>query len=288
MRREKKRRLSESAASGIVALIFLVLGFQIALFLEKIVRRPAPAEGCAQVQLPVALPDSVNAGSGLDEGPRPERSWGTAGRTPAVRRKEERKVESFRFDPNTVTVEDLMRLGLSQRQAESVDNYRRKGGRFRRPGDFARMYVVSDTHFSRLEPFIDIPSVELNSADSAALVSLRGIGPYFARMILSYRDRLGGFYSVDQLMEVERFDSGRLDEIRDQLSVDTSHLRRLDLRIADEATLASHPYVGARAAKSVLRFRKVYDSASWTLARLVEEKVFPADDSVRLSHYLRP
>ena len=56
-----------------------------------------------------------------------------------------RRYESFKFNPNTVSVDDLMRLGFSEKQAQSIDNYRRKGGRFRRKSDFARSYVVADS-----------------------------------------------------------------------------------------------------------------------------------------------
>ena len=83
-----------------------------------------------------------------------------------------RNVESFPFDPNTVSVEDLCRLGFSLKQAPSIDNYRRKGGRFRRKSDFAKSYVVSDSIYRRLEPYVDIPLVDLNEADSAAFDAL--------------------------------------------------------------------------------------------------------------------
>ena len=64
----------------------------------------------------------------------------------------------FVFNPNTITLDSLCMLGLSPRQAQTIINYRNKGGCFRRPEDFSRMYVVSEELFLRLRPFIVIPS----------------------------------------------------------------------------------------------------------------------------------
>ena len=71
--------------------------------------------------------------------------------------------------------------------------YRNKGGKFRRKSDFARSFVVSDSIYKRLEPYIDIPLIDLNLADSAAFDSLPGIGGWFASKMLAYRKELGGY-----------------------------------------------------------------------------------------------
>ena len=104
-----------------------------------------------------------------------------------------RKVESFCFDPNTVTHEDLCRLGFTPKQARSLISYRQKGGRFRRKSDFAKSFVVSDSIYRRLEPYIDIPLTDLNLADSAAFDALPGIGGWFAAKIIEHRNALKGY-----------------------------------------------------------------------------------------------
>lgn len=197
-----------------------------------------------------------------------------------------RHYESFAFDPNTVSVADLQRLGLSERQAATIENYRSKGGRFRTKEDFRKMYVVSDTLFARLEPFIEIPKLELNTADSAALVSLRGIGPYYARKILAYRQRLGGFYDKAQLLEIEGFDQERYAGLADEVTVDPARIRRLDIWHASDSLLAGHPYLGARGARSLVRYRQLYDSARWTLPDLARERVIPAENIEKLKKYI--
>lgn len=317
--RERKEKLSKTSASGTVALIFLILGFQLAVFVMKVVRKPAPetaaeqasemAAGQASQQVQARPMESADSGGySTDPGCRsqPGRTARSGGQArsgtqtqqrnslggydapePQYRPRPPRKVESFPFDPNTVSLEDLVRLGLSERQAESIENYRSKGGSFQYRTDFKKMYVVSDSLYERLEPFIDIPKVELNTADSSALVSLRGIGPFYARKIIEYREQLGGYYSPEQLLEVYGMDEERFAPLRGCVKADGSLIRPLDLWALPEDSLARHPYVGRSTARSVTRYKKVCDTASWTLDGLAAENVLDSTSLARLRHYVR-
>lgn len=372
MKREKEK-LSKAAASGMVALVFLVLGFQLAIFVVKVVERPPRAEDARSEpgmteksavgmteRSAVAMTERTTvdmaggSSSGMTErsapGVGPELGWtagsesgrteepGVAGKSgsdscgdaglpggsksdvtgdadlsgrsklggyrrpaggtrasgvkkpgrtwPSDAKKPGRTYESFAFDPNTVSVADLQRLGLSERQAESIENYRSKGGRFRSKADFRKMYVVSDTLFARLEAYIEIPKLELNTADSAALVALRGIGPYYARKILDYRERLGGFVDAAQLLEIEGIDADRLAGFSEDVTVDAKKIRKIDLWHASDTVLARHPYIGAKGARSVLRYRQLYDSARWTLPDLAKERALPSENIEKLKKYI--
>ena len=285
-----------------VALVFLVLGFQLAIFVVKVIERPAASEAAG------AFPESehfsaseteTGAAERAEKVPRKsddepsrsklggyERPKKNYGDKPKLPEKPRRKVESFAFDPNTVSLEDLQRLGLSERQAESIENYRSKGGRFRSKADFRKMYVVSDTLFARLEPYIKIAKLELNGADSTALVSLRGIGPWYARKILDYRDRLGGFVAAEQLLEIDGIDADRYAGFADGVTVDASRVRGLDLWHASDTVLARHPYLGPKGARSIVRYRELYDSARWTLPDLAAERVLPQENIEKLKKYI--
>ena len=289
MWRENKERLSKGASSGLVALVFLVLGFQLAIFVVKVVERPAK-EPSPEAE---AVADSSRMqGSGMGEARSEKTPLGGYARPAGAReaaggvRRSERAYESFAFDPNTVSLADLQRLGLSERQAESIENYRAKGGRFLNKADFRKMYVVSDTLYDRLEPFIEIPKLELNTADSAALVTLRGIGPWYARKILDYRDRLGGFVDLAQLREIDGIDDERLAGFADQVTVDPARIRRLDLWHASDTLLAAHPYIGPKGARSLLRYRQLYDSTRHTLDDLLRERVLPEENIEKLKNYI--
>ncbi|MBR6002408.1 MAG: helix-hairpin-helix domain-containing protein [Bacteroidales bacterium] len=164
-----------------------------------------------------------------------------------------RRVESFRFNPNTVSVEDLQRLGFSEKQAASIDNYRQKGGVFRRKEDFAKSYVVADSVYQRLAPYISIPKLDINKADSAAFTTLPGIGKYFAVKMVEYRTRLGGYTYPEQLMEIYRFDREKYDGLKDLITC--SAPKPYPIWTLPEDELAKHPYIGRAAARAIVLYR---------------------------------
>ena len=308
----RKKRLTEGAANGAVALIFLIIGFQLAIFVTKVVERPATSERCpveaGHDRMAAAEPQPSGAyeartfSSERSKTPEAGRSAqksklggyktpATAGTTAAVvESRKPRRVESFRFNPNTVTHEELVRLGLSEKQAEVIEHYREKGGQFRSKSDFAKMYVVSDSLYERLESFIDIPRLELNSADSTALVELRGIGPYYARRILSYRDSLGGYYATEQLLEIRGIDSTRYAGLAESIRADSSLIHPLRIWELPEDSLARHPYLGRQAAHNIARYRRVYameplKKERFTLEALVEENILTPERARKLKPY---
>lgn len=193
-----------------------------------------------------------------------------------------RKVESFRFDPNTATLEDLIRLGFSRKQAESIDNYRLKGGRFRRKSDFARSYVVSDSVYRRLEKYIDIPLVDINKADSAAFDALPGIGPYYAAQMVQMREKLGGYSHKKQLMDIWKFDSTRFIAISDLICC--SEAPAFELWTLDADQLRKHPYIANwQIAKAIVLYRDNNPKSEWSIDGLLSAGVLSAEAASKLS-----
>lgn len=280
------KKQSKGVASGMVALVFLVLGFQLAVFVIKVVERPERRVEPGKTATTDAADTADNSVASEAAGVFSEPRAFFRERNVKPERRRERSYESFPFDPNTVSLADLQRLGLTLRQAETIDHYRSKGGRFRTKDDFRKMYVVTDSLFARLEPFIKIPKVELNAADSAALVSLRGIGPYYARKILDYRERLGGFLHKAQLLEIEGLDEERLAGFVDDVEIDTTRCSRLDLWHTTDSILARHPYLGEKGARSITRYKKLYDTTRWTLADLEKEHALPKENIEKLKKYI--
>ena len=184
MSREKKSGLSESFITGVIALVFLIVGYQTALMIHNaaVVKITADRDVPDTVYVYQRPPEQFQQDAKSEVPSSVRKNASHSPRAEAVRKNVPRKdVENFRFNPNTVSVEDLCRLGFSLKQAESIDRYRRNGGRFRRKEDFQKSYVVADSVFSRLEKFIDIPLVDLNIADSADFDALPGIGGWFAK-----------------------------------------------------------------------------------------------------------
>ncbi len=118
-------------------------------------------------------------------------------------------------------------------------------------GDTAAIAKADTAGQSRMKPRV----IELNSADSIALLDLPGIGPVFAKRIIKYRDMLGGFALAGQLKEVFGMDSARLSGFIRQIRIDTSRLRKLDINKATFKELLAHPYLEYEQVKAIARFR---------------------------------
>lgn len=297
--------LKGSFVAGIVALLFLTVGYQISLFVHtasvaKIASdRDAPDTVWVKDRYPMSEQCSENSIVCDDgcESESTERSnngngskrHGSNGESSILVRKSgakttaadrvrekvgRRKVESFDFNPNTVSVEDLQRLGFSQKQAAAIDNYRMKGGRFKRKSDFAKSFVVSDSIYRRLEPYIMIPLIDLNLADSVAFDSLPGIGGYFASKMVSYRNRLGGYSCKEQLMDIYHFDREKYDALADLVVVDSKYVKPYPLWTLPADSLSKHPYIASMSvAKGIVRYREHNPKSAWTVSGLADAGV---------------
>lgn len=98
--------------------------------------------------------------------------------------------------------------------------------------------------------------VELNSADTLELRALPAIGPFLARKIVEYREKLGGYYSPDQLLEVYRLSPGKLDTIRPFLIIDTTLVRRINVNSVSLEELLMHPYLSRSQARGLVAYRE--------------------------------
>ena len=290
--KQEGKKLSASFITGAIALVFLAIGWQTALFVHKaaVTHIAATRDRPDTVYIYATEPSSVISTElserrnlpGTTQTRTSRKEYG--GRSPAAKAIREqtakRTYECFPFDPNTVSVEDLIRLGFSEKQARSIDNYRKKGGRFRRKTDFAKSYVVADSVFARLEPYIEIPKLDINSADSAAFDALPGIGPYFAAKMVSYRKQLKGYSYPEQLMDIYHFDQDRFDALSDLITVGASE--PYPLWSHPEDSLKKHPYIGSRAHGIVL-FREHNPPEKWTVEELARAGVLSSDQASRLS-----
>ena len=124
--------------------------------------------------------------------------------------------------------------------------------------------------------------VALNLADTTLLQRVPGIGPYFARRIVSYRERLGGFYRPEQLLEIEGFPESALAYFA--LDGDQG-LRKLNVNNLSIGELRKHPYVGFYRARQIVDYRRRYGRIK-SLQELSLSKDFTPDAIERLEHYV--
>lgn len=275
---KQKSGLSESFIMGVIAIVFLIVGYQTALFIHNaaVTKIVAGRDHPDTVYVYTQTSEAVRTKS--PHSPRAENVRANAPR---------KKVENFTFNPNTVSVDDLCRLGFSQKQAQSIVNYRAKGGTFHRKSDFAESFVVSDSIFKRLEPYIDIPLVDLNVADSAALDALPGIGGWFASKIIEHRTALGGYSYKEQLMDIYRFDQEKYAALADLVVVRSENVRPYPLWTLPADELIKHPYISnMETARAIVLFRENNPRSMCTIKGLAEAGVLSSESSSRLEKCL--
>jgi len=198
-------------------------------------------------------------------------------------KKEAVKTEYFEFDPNTISEKEWKKLGFSSKQIRVIRNYISKGGKFYKKEDLKRIYSIPEAQYALVEPYIrvritfsqnksvkderqvkssssnfkvPVSLIELNSADSLLLLTVRGIGPAFAARIIKFRDRLGGFYKIDQLKEVYGIDSLKFTQIKAQFSINAGLVNKIDLNTAGFDQFKKHPYLTYKQMNSIIQYRK--------------------------------
>jgi competence protein ComEA len=189
--------------------------------------------------------------------------------------------EYFNFNPNNLPEEDWTRLGFSDKQIQTIKNYEAKGGRFRTKEDVKKMYCIREKQYNEIESYIQIPIeqkqtsdfekfkseiktpkpekplVELNSADSAYLTKVKGIGPFYAKSIVKYRTALGGFAFKEQLMEIWKFDQEKFDAVKDFVFVDDSEIKKININTCT-ATELKHPYLNWNMVNAIVSYRNMH------------------------------
>jgi DNA uptake protein ComE-like DNA-binding protein len=229
-----------------------------------------------------------------------------------------KKVERFTFDPNTADSTQLLRLGLQPWQVRNIYKYRAAGGIYRQPIDFAKLYGLTIKQYRELEPYIRISSdylpastlvkykpnysqnapkdtaeykpstkikatehIVLNTADSAALITIPGIGPYYARRIVQYGNRLGGYVSIEQLDEIDDFPV----EAKQYLVINNPSPKKLNINQLSLNELKRHPYINFYMAKAITDYRRLHGTIkSLNELRLIKD--FTPEAIKRLTPYI--
>lgn len=286
--KEGKKRVGKGYLMGVVAVVFMIIGYQTALFvyhssIMKITAGRDLPDTVFVYRQPSVHQESRQKYSSQDEFVVRKNSHHTAIANAVRENMPRRKVESFRFNPNTVSEEDLCRLGFTPKQAASIVTYRQKGGRFRRKTDFADSFVVSDSIYKRLESYIDIPLIDLNLADSAAFDELPGIGGWYASKMVAYRDELKGYSYKEQLMDIWKFDRKKFDALSDLITVDPEYIVPYPLWTLPADSLRKHPYIkNYETARAIVLYRENTPKDEVSISAMAELGIISVDSASRL------
>ncbi|MBQ7855530.1 MAG: helix-hairpin-helix domain-containing protein [Alistipes sp.] len=202
-----------------------------------------------------------------------------------------RPFEPFRID--TVGVEYLRKIGFSTRQARTLIEYRdRNAEGILDMNELRDCYAVSKEMADSLQHFIIFPEpkpyggkVEINSADSAALRSVAGIGTKTVVAIMEYRKLLGGFYSIEQIAELKCVTNENFERISKQICCDSCVISKIDINFATASELEYHPYMTRQSINRIEQLRK--SKGGWkSIEEMMNDKIFFKEQAEAIAPYL--
>ncbi len=208
-----------------------------------------------------------------------------------------------KFDPNVYTQSDWMALGLSEKQAAIVVRLAKRG--FNSNADLKRIYVLPEPAFELLKDSTFYPNplsilsdqrketpedkkkyhVSLNSGTEDDFLKVRGIGPYFAKRIVGYREKLGGYTYKEQLLELWKMDLIKYQEIEEFIVLNNEPIRKISINKATSEELSGHPYISFSIANSIVKMRE--QSGEYTdLKEIKRSKLIDEVTFVKIEPYL--
>lgn len=190
-------------------------------------------------------------------------------------------IELVTFDPNTADKDLLLQLGLSEKVVKVISNFRNKGGKFYKKEDLQKIYGLAPAQYQQLANYIIIeknekkktsidnlvktndypekkqaPSepIDVNRASQEDWQSLKGIGPFYSKKIVEYREKLGGFNEVDQLKEIYGLPDSVFQKIKPFMKA-SDFIKKININTCTKEDLAKHPYIKYKQAKVVINYR---------------------------------
>ncbi len=185
-------------------------------------------------------------------------------------------INAFEFDPNTIDENGFAKLGLPQKLIKTILNYRGKGGKFYKPDDFRKIWGLKQEDADKLVPYIVIntpnssnkfnsnfsaknnvkviSSIDINTASVNDFRQLPGVGN-LAYKIVKYRDKLGGFLSINQVRETYDVTDSIYNAMLPYLTLQTTTINKLNINTANDFELGGHPYISKEIAKAIVIYR---------------------------------
>ncbi|MFZ9046827.1 MAG: ComEA family DNA-binding protein [Cyclobacteriaceae bacterium] len=219
-----------------------------------------------------------------------------------AKKKQRYSVPQAAFDPNDYALSDWMKLGLSNKQANVILRFTQHG--IYSNEELKKIFVITDELFGLIQDSTYYPErpqktsifsssvsgtsrkmIQLNVATHDELIELNGIGDYYAKKIIEYREKLGGFHSQEQLLELWKFTPEKLAKISDQLDV-SGDLQKMNINQATYEELVIHPYVSGKVANSIVKMRAQRDGYK-NLKDLLDSKLIDRELFNKLEPYIK-
>lgn len=286
---------TKTERQGIIVLVVLILGVYAAPKLFPVFIRTEDADRTENENFDKEYHDFISSLRDTKPHHTPDRSFQSF---------PQKKIKLAVFDPNIADSATFLSLGLPSWMIKNILHYRHKQGKFRHPEDFRKIYGLTEEQYQTLRPYIQITEdfssedkdtirlltvqsmqqdtlvkylpgtvVSLNSADTTELKKIPGIGSVIARMIVNYRERLGGFCRIEQLQEIQL----KAEKLRPWFSIDAHQTRRINVNKAGMERMMRHPYINYYQAKVIIEYRKKKGDLQSLKQLSLYEEFTPAD-----------
>jgi DNA uptake protein ComE-like DNA-binding protein len=212
-------------------------------------------------------------------------------------------VPPLAFDPNNYQLQDWVALGLSEKQANVILKFSKYG--IKSDDELRNIFVISPELFAIIKDStfyaeIKYPSfeekkyskvekqkirVELNAANQETLETIPGVGPYFAKKIITFRDKLGGYIGKEQLLEINKMTSDKLLAVQEFISFDQELIRQININEASAEELSMHPYISWNVANVIVKYREQHGSYV-SLNEILKTRIIDNELFLKLKPYL--
>jgi competence protein ComEA len=236
----------------------------------------------AQFEKEIALLDIKTADSSTIKSYSKNFDKGEYNNFPADKKNDEIiKPAVFYFDPNTISPEDWRRLGVRDKTITTIQKYLSKGGKFRSAEDISKIWGLSTKDKERLIPYVSIKAIpsettsydkkeypksfsypakakqliDVNLADTTGYISLPGIGSRLSQRIIAFRDKLGGFHSINQVGETYLLPDSTFQKIKPRLVIGDTIVKKININIASIDEMKAHPYLRYALANAIFQYR---------------------------------
>lgn len=274
--------------------IFTLLALILGIYLLPHIIKPAPA-AVSEEELKAfhKLEQQLKSSDSTHDNDEPGKNYALAYTSSVEEVKTPSRL--FYFDPNTISADDWKKLGLRDKTIGTIQKYLNKGGHFYTPSDLKKIYGLKEEEYDRIAAYIRIQGpartdrnnkqsyqekwpdkpadewrhntgvkkyaerskvIDINTADTSAFIALPGIGSKLAARIVNFRDKLGGFYAVEQLGETYGLHDSTFQKLRPFLSLQNKQVRQINLNTASLEELKQHPYIRWNLAAAIIRYRE--------------------------------
>jgi competence protein ComEA len=188
-------------------------------------------------------------------------------------KKKKYKAPDSKFNPNSYTLSDWIKLGLSEKQSVVILKFTARG--IYTEEDLKRIFVIPDVLFELIRDSVVYPErlqntpnqesfqkqvkqitlINLNTADTTEFTKIYGIGAFYAKQIIRYREKLGGYFTKEQLLEVWKMTPETYDKIKDNVFISEKDVKRIRINSVTIEELKAHPYLNWNKANSIIKMR---------------------------------